>query len=56
MPIEPLVVTAIPGSFLFPVFLCAGPGLFAEAWRAGGGPGDCELPWVGPQGDLPPAR
>ena len=33
-----------------------GAGPFAETWRTGGRPGDCEFPWVGPQGDLPPAR
>jgi len=31
-----------------------GSGPFAETWRTGGRPGDCEVPLVSPQGDLPP--
>jgi prepilin-type N-terminal cleavage/methylation domain-containing protein len=30
----------------------AGP--FAEVWRTGGRPGDCQYPLVSPEGDLPP--
>ena len=29
-------------------------GPFAEVWRTGGRPGDCEVPLLSPQGDLPP--
>ncbi len=31
-------------------------GPFAECWRTGGRQGDCEVPLVGPQGDLPPGQ